>query len=137
LLPFFLFDKLQFVVSNIACLNFPDHDKLKFVGLFLYRMPAPRSQTNLRTVAFDLVLHARGLPRLRVNQLHVGDVYESFLVDDAPTPIALGIRPLMALDHAGAFDLDLALRRRYLQHAPAPAFVAAGDNHYLIVLPDL
>jgi hypothetical protein len=43
----------------------------------------------------------------------------------------------MPLDHARAFDFDLAAERRYGQHAAALTLVASGHQDHLIVLSNL
>jgi hypothetical protein len=69
--------------------------------------------------------------------LHVGNVNKCLFVDDATSAITLRIGLLMALHHACAFDLDLALGRRNFQYATALALVATCNDHHLIILSNL
>jgi hypothetical protein len=71
---------------------------------------------------------------LRIDQLHVGNINESFLLDYAAAAITLRAGLLKTLDQPGAFNFDLAGRRRNLEHTTTFAFVAAGNDYHLIVL---
>ena len=102
--------------------------------LFLHRLPAACGHPNLGSVALNLISDARRFARLWVDQLDVGNIDKRFLLDDAATPVALRVRPLMPLDYAGAFDLYLSGYGRDFEHATTLTFIAAGNNHYLIVL---
>jgi hypothetical protein len=42
-----------------------------------------------------MIFHARRLARLRVNQLHVRDIYKSFFINDATAAIVLRIGALV------------------------------------------
>src|SRR6266542_1277971 len=95
-------------------------------------MPAGRSHPRLGSVAIDLVAHARRLARLRIDDLHIGDVNPCFLLYDSAAAIAGGL--LVSLDHSRAFDLHFSARRSNGQN-PAPfSLVATGHQDYLVVL---
>src|SRR6266852_6323776 len=102
--------------------------------LFLKRMPAGRSHASLGTVAFNLILDPRWASRLRIDQLHVGNINESFFLDNAAAAIILRAGLLMAFYNARALNFDLAGGRRHFEHATTFALVAAGNNDHLIVL---
>ena len=104
--------------------------------LLLQRLPAACGHANFGTVALNLISDARRFARLWVDQLDVRNIDKRFFLDDAAAPVTLRVRPLMSLDHPGAFNFDLPGNGRDFEHATTLTFVAAGDNHYLIVLPD-
>src|ERR1700682_5526591 len=97
-------------------------------------MPAGRSHASLCAVAFDVILHPRWVSRLRIDQLHVGNINESFFLYNAAAAITLRAGLLMALYDARALNFDLAGGRRHFEHATAFALVAASNNDHLIVL---
>src|SRR5947207_4611069 len=102
--------------------------------LLLQSVSAGSGHARFRSVRVDLIAHPRRLPRLRIDNLHVGNAQPRFFIDDAAAAIAR--RFLVALNHAGAFDFHLARDWRHRQHPPALALVAAGDHDDLIVLLD-
>src|SRR5690349_18602870 len=85
-------------------------------------------------VTFAFVPHARRLTGLRVDQLDIGNVDESFLINDAAASIRLGIRLLMPFNHSHAFNFNLALCRSDFKYTATAALIAPGDYHNLIVL---
>src|SRR5216684_2930857 len=98
-------------------------------------MTAGCSHSRLGSVTVDLVAHARRLARLRIYDLHVGDVDPRFLLYDSAAAISRGL--LVSLDHSRTFDLHFSARRSNCQD-PAPlSLVAAGHQDYLVVLSDL
>src|SRR6185503_3816510 len=119
------------VIVNIAV----SYDsRFTFHASLSYRMSTRRSQTRLRTISLEVVFNPRGFTRLRINQLHIREINKRFFVDNTSAAIRLRVCLLVSLDHADAFDFDLASCRRYFEHAPAPALVATRDNNNLIVL---
>src|ERR1044071_7124093 len=97
-------------------------------------MSAGRRDANLGTIAFDLVTNTCRCSRLRINQLDVRNIYESFLFNDAAAAIALRIGALVTLDNANAFNFDLAVSRRDFEHAAPLSFITAGYYYNLTVL---
>src|ERR1700730_124290 len=97
-------------------------------------MSTRRGDAQLRTVAFDLIPDASRFARLRINQLHIGNINKSLFVDNPTATVGLRISALVALDHAGAFDLYFSSCWSSLEDTASPAFVASGNDHHLIVL---
>src|SRR6266480_5371249 len=97
-------------------------------------MSTGRGNAQLRAIAFNLISDASGFARLRINQLHIRNVDKSFFVDNSTAAVGLWISTLVALDHACALDLYFSSCWSNLEDAASPAFVAPGNDHYLIVL---
>jgi hypothetical protein len=85
-------------------------------------------------VTFAVVSHAGRFTRLRINQLNIGNVDESFLINDSATTVRLWIRLLMPLNHSHTFDFDFALCWSNFKHATTSSLITARDYHNLIVL---
>src|ERR1041384_4382461 len=99
-------------------------------------MSAGGGNANLRTIALNLITNTCRCSRLRIDQLDIGNIYESFLFNDAAAAIALRIRALVTFDNADAFNFDLASSGRHFQHPATFTLVAARDYHNLIVFSD-
>src|SRR5882672_7870882 len=97
-------------------------------------MSAGRGHAQFRAIAFYLIPHTSGLPRLWINQLNIRNIDKGFFVDDSPATIRLRVRALMALDHPHTLDLDFAPGGSNLEDPAPPALIAPGNNYYLIVL---
>src|SRR6266545_3994349 len=102
--------------------------------LFLHRMPAGRCYPSLGTVALDQIPNPGGLTRLRIDQLHIGNVDERLFLDDSAATIALRICLLMPLDNSHALNFYLAGCRGNFQHPTTLTLITAGNNRNLIVL---
>ena len=98
-------------------------------------MSARGGHSKLGSVGIHFIADARMLTGLRIDDLHVRNIYPRFAVDDS-TRLVSG-RPLMTLDYTGAFNLHLAADRGDGQDPATLAFVAPGDQDDLIVLLNL
>src|SRR5436190_1830100 len=93
------------------------------------------SHARLR-LAHTFISDATWFTRLRVDQLNIGYINESFFINDAAAAIGLRVRLLMTLNHSCAFYFDLASRWCYLEHTTTLSFIAPSNNCNLIVLSD-
>src|SRR3954462_14565175 len=89
-------------------------------------------------VVAALDAHPRGLLLLGVEDRHVRDVQRTLLLDHADGHVrAPRQRPLVALDHVEALDVDALALRVDADDLAGLALVLAGDDHDLVVRPDL